>query len=170
MPQVNINHAFVSSKPDSPDGSLISSSEWNSPLIVTGGSHSQMLVRDATSPTGVSVVAGPLIASANDTYAGAAPTPAMGTLSLIMSTASKVILFTNMAANVSDSSNAIGYIYRDGVIFSQFAFAGVGGAICQVASFEEAAGSHTYHVQSNLASGTFTLIVTTLVAFAIGTI
>ena len=52
MADVKVNHAYVSSKPSSPDSTKIDGPRWNADLVFSGGSDGEIPVRDSASATG----------------------------------------------------------------------------------------------------------------------
>lgn len=157
MSEVNINHAFISAKPESLDDTIVSKNEWNADEIISGGADGQLVARDSSSSTGGSYVAGPLRATGTGTYSGASPSGALAPVNVTFSTSVVVMLCVNAVAVLSAGGTFTVNLRRDGSGFRTRAYFGGGAYAGAVDVFEETAGSHTYDVTISVGGGaTFT--------------
>ena len=170
MAALNINHQHVSTKPDSADSSLVSSSEWNAPLVATSGAHNQIVVRDGGSATGLGLIDGPGAAIATESHSGAGPTPELADTVVTLTTSGFVLLFVTVRALVSDSSTVTVFVKRNGAVIDQYTVPGTGFSNCQAVLRLELAGSYTYTVACGLGSGTFTSVTGTITYLKLGTL
>lgn len=158
MTEVNRNHAFVSGKADSFDTSLVSSSEWNAPLVATNGSNGFIAMSDASSSTGEKWIQGPSVSRIPDTYSGGI---ASGNLSstLISSNGNTITLLMVEAGAITADTNPIAVrLKEDGVEVAQWAVEGVTGHVRQVGTYYVAGttGSKTYSLQITKTGGNVT--------------
>jgi hypothetical protein len=68
-----ITHAFVTTKPDSPDPSLVSATEWNDGHTFSGGSNGQTLAADNTQPKGIRWIDGTVQFTGSANILGGSP-------------------------------------------------------------------------------------------------
>lgn len=168
MAEIHIKHAFVSTKPDNPDGSIVSSSEWNAPLLVTGGTHGQVLVRDGASSTGVSVVTGPSAGLGTSSYSGVSPTPPLASTSITIPTGAFIFLAVNIAAVTSGLASVTAVLRESGVDIATIRASGSGlnnGASYVVSRF---AATYVYDVICTADSGTFTSLFVSIPSLYVG--
>lgn len=120
---VKINHAFVSAKIDSTDASIVSSSEWNADEVLSGGQNGQVVLKDATKPSGAKW--GQAIASFSGavSYAGASPSPPLGTTSVVITDHALVLVILTLAATLSAGTTYTVTIRRNGVVQVSYVFA-----------------------------------------------
>lgn len=170
MAELRINHAFVSTKPDSPDPSIISSSEWNAAEVATGGLHGQIIARDGTVASGLSTVHGAALTTASESYSGASPSAPLADTVINFTSAAQLLLLVTITATVSDSSNVTVDVRRDGLSIGTFICNGSGRADMVSLVRTEAAGAHTYTVVCSLGTGTFTNLTAFLHSLSIGTL
>ena len=168
MPQININHPFVSTKPDSADAGVVSSSEWNAPAVVTGGATGQMIVRDSGSPTGVGSVAGPGGTGVNEQYTGASPSPAMADTILTFNTSVFCMIAVTINVVTSGGAAVTGILKEDGVEVVSLRASGAGLTASSTFIIFRAAGTHTYTVVCTTDSGTFTALSVSIATLSIG--
>lgn len=168
MPQININHAFVSAKPDSADGSAVSSGEWNANLLVSGGATGQILVRDASSPTGAGSIAGGQATGETDSHTGASPGATLAPTVITIATNAFTILFVTVSATTSGSAPVTISLREDGFIVSTFRGLGDGTTVTGVSIFFRTPGTRTYSIDVASDSGTFTTLFVSLPTLTIG--
>ena len=168
MAELQIKHAFVSTKPDSLNSTMVSSSEWNAPEVATGGSHGQAIVRDISQPSGLSTVQGVEATTATESYSGAPPTTPLADTVRTFTTAATILIIVNIAAVVSDSSNTTAFVKRNGVVVAQYGFPGTGFMSSYSLVLNESPGSITLTVECSLSSGTFTSVSATIITMTIG--
>jgi hypothetical protein len=127
--QVSIKHAFVSAKVDSSDNSLVSSSEWNAPLLFTGGDNGAVALRDPTKPSGArwgqpTYVNGSTISN----YVGPSPSPPVGAVNVTVQDHAVALIMPTIACTVSTGVDAVYTvtIRRNGINIGAFFFAANG--------------------------------------------
>jgi hypothetical protein len=167
---VHIKHAFVSTKPDSPDTSLVSSSEWNASLVVTGGTQGQLVARDAESSTGVSYIDRPFITAAGDSHSGSSPSGGLSDRAVTVNGIAYIVLMPSATVTTSGGATSTVQLRENGVNISGASFvvsgAGITGSFQWVLS--KSTGTYTYDMIVTASSGTFTAVSTILAVFAIG--
>lgn len=163
-----IKHTFVSTKPDSPDASIVSSSEWNAAHFLSGGSQGQIAMRDGASTTGFSWGNAPQATQATGTYSGASPSNPLAPNVVTFTTNANLLIFVNTIAVVSDASKATIFLRKDGGTIAQFDVSGAGLRGSNVFTFVETPGTHTYEASASLSSGSFTSLNINIVTFSIG--
>lgn len=168
MADVLINHSFVSTKPDSPDNSLVSSSEWNANELISGGSSGQVLVRDGSSPTGGTWVDGPAAAQGNESHTGASPSPPLGDISAVATTNIKAIVSVNTACITSGGAASTVLVQENGVDLISYKVGGAGltGSLTFVVA--RTPGTYTYTAIVTADSGTFTSLNVIIAVLTIG--
>jgi hypothetical protein len=127
--QISVKHAFVTSKVDSSDASLVSANEWNAPLLFSGGSDGGVALRDSTKPSGARwgqpiYVNG----SAISNYAGPSPSPPLGAVSVAVQDHAVALIMPTIACTVSTGVDSVYTvsIRRNGVVIGAFFFAANG--------------------------------------------
>lgn len=127
--QVDVKHAFVSTKPDSSDASLVSSSEWNAPLLISGGISGAPLLRDTTKATGARWGQPIGVISAGISgYTGPSPSPPLGTVSISILDHTVALVMPTIACTVSTGVDSVYTVTfrRNGVNIGAFFFAANG--------------------------------------------
>jgi hypothetical protein len=164
-----VNHAFVSAKPDSPDGTIVSSSEWNNVLLLTGGSQGQALLRDAGSVTGASWIDGPNIQVNSGTYNGSSPSPDLAQILVTNNTAAYTMAFATIAAVTSGGANVNAFIKRNGVATTNWIANGLGQhSTMLIAIGEFNPGTVTWTVAVATIAGSFTSLTVQLMTLRLG--
>lgn len=127
--QVSVKHAFVSPKVDSSDNSLVSASEWNAPLLFTGGSDGGAALRDSTKASGARwgqpiYVNGSAIAN----YAGPSPAPPLGAVNVTVIDHAVALVMPTIACTVSTGVDSVYTvnIRRNGIVIGSYFFAANG--------------------------------------------
>lgn len=158
MAEVQVTHTFVSSKPDSPDPTLVSSNEWNAAHKAQGGSDGQVGMRSSGAASGEVWVHGPTVLRTQDAFTGSVgTTPAMASTVVILSSAAYVLLVPSVKVQLALGSDGICSVFRDGAPL-------VTGEIRADSTYvmpfpavvAETGGSHTYHVLITGSSGLIT--------------
>lgn len=166
---VLINHPFVSMKPNSSDGSIVSSTAWNAADVISGGSAGQMLVRNPADPQGASWVHGPQITFAQANHNGAAPSPFLCTIVITFTSVAAVQLAVMASIVTADASAGTVQLYRDGVLVSQETVNAQGHFVCtRVQAINENAGTHTYALKVTSGGAVITSSTTQLTIFSVG--
>lgn len=101
-----VTHAFVTTKPDSPDPSLVSASEWNEGHVLQGGSNGQVLVFDNTQVKNARFIDGGAIASASAT-GPTGGTTVTGIAPITFTATSNEALFISLTAYAEASVAAV---------------------------------------------------------------
>lgn len=170
MVDVHIAHTFVSAKADSPDPTLVSSSEWNDFLEAVNGNNSQMMLRNNTSPYGMTWVDGPSIVQGSGAFTGSqVTTPPLCSTSPTFASGVYVLLLPSVLVTLTAGNGAILSIRRNAVVIAS-------GAIrCDSTFFSpftgyavESAGTFTYDILISGTSGSVTNVNATLTIFSIG--
>ena len=124
--QVDVKHAFVSSKVDSSDASLVSSSEWNASLLFSGGTNGSVALRDPTKPSGARW-GQPIfvVSSAISNYVGPSPSPPLGGVSVSVQDHAVALVMPTIACTVSSGIDAVYTVAfrRNGIVIGTFFFA-----------------------------------------------
>lgn len=127
--QISVKHAFVSSKVDSSDASLVSASEWNAPLLFTGGGDGSIALRDTTKASGARwgqaiYVNGSAIAN----YVGPSPAPPLGAVNVTVQDHAVALVLPTIACTVSTGVDSVYTvtIRRNGIAIGSFFFAANG--------------------------------------------
>jgi hypothetical protein len=154
---VHVKHAFVSTKPDSPDSSLVSSSEWNASELFSGGVQGDTIARDSGSATGASWVSGVRAQSDSDTHTGASPSPALLDIVVTLTGAANILAIPVIVAVTSGGSVCTLSLRENGTPLSGWTAPGNGVANNNPILLVRSAGSYAYTVVAT-ASGaeTFT--------------
>lgn len=106
-----ITHAFVSTKSDSPDTTLVSASEWNDGHVFSGGINGQVLVYDNTQPNNMRWTDGPTFDASAQAIAVSTPTPVTNFAPLtIVTNTPKIANIVFMIQNYSTVGNASGTV------------------------------------------------------------
>jgi hypothetical protein len=164
MVAVLVNHAFVSAKPDSPDGTIVSASEWNASALMTAGNQGQLVARDGGSVTGATYVDGSGVQINSGTYSGSSPSTDLAQLLVTNNTPANILLIATIAAVTSGGANVQGFIKRNGV-----AGAGVHGQVSFVIG-ENSPATVTWTVAVSTISGTFNSLSISFIALSLGKI
>jgi hypothetical protein len=170
MADVIITNPFVSTKPDSPDSSIVSSSEWNAAQFVSGGLQGQLFARNAGSLTGASYVDGAKINFANATYSGATPSPELCSITLTFNSTVFLMVIAALSAVTSGAANVVVAVKRDGATVDQFTIGGTGLATSYPFVIGESPGTHIYTISIAAVSGTFTSAGVRLLTFSVGAV
>ena len=170
MAEVLVKHRFVSAKPDSADGSMVSSSEWNDSEVFSGGEHGQILARDGGSSTGASYIARPVITDVGGSHTGASPSGALCTTVLTFTTSVYCMLTLTVNAVTSGSATVSVVLKEDGVDQMTVRAPGTGLTASGTRALARSAGAHTYTVVATADSGTFTSFTVQLATLTIGVI
>lgn len=172
MVAVNIKHSFVSTKPDSPDPTVVSSSEWNAPLVVSAGATGQVLVRNGAEALGASYIDGATVQRVSDSFIGSASTtPAMSLTTVTFTSNGVVLLVPNMLVVLATGTGGTLSIQRNGVNI-------VTGPInCSNVWFTpftgfsiEVPGTYTYNILISGSTGVVTNAQTVLNVLKLGTV
>jgi hypothetical protein len=159
--QVDVKHAFVSSKVDSSDSSLVSASEWNAPLLFSGGSNGSVALRDPTKPSGARwgqpiFVTGSVISN----YVGPSPSPPLGAVSVSVQDHAVALVMPTIACTVSTGVDAVYTVQfrRNGINIGAFFFAANGAhETILYADGLAVAGTYVYDIVVSVGgAGTFT--------------
>src|SRR4030095_1069936 len=145
MAEVSITHSFVSAKAEHPDATVVSTNEWNTPLLISGGSTGQTVVRDQTQPHGARWVQGPQIVSNSGAYSGGAQTsPGLASISVAVAvgTTAAIVLSANVSVQASSGQVTTITLYRDGSPLRTFSVSGASLAGCRCDIFTEPSGTH----------------------------
>jgi len=170
MAELLINHAFVSAKPDSPDTSLVSSSEWNAPLVATGGQSGQIVTRDTTVAHGVSLIEGVAVTRTSDSFSGnVGTTPGMASVIITCQTRAFILVLPHVNVTVAVGNIAVMSIRRNGTVIAT-------GNIRADALFytpfnwlfDEVAGTYTYDLLFTGQSGNVTNVSAVLSTMKMG--
>jgi hypothetical protein len=167
MADVIILPPFISTKPDSPDSSIVSSSEWNAARLISGGLQGQLMARSSGSLTGASYVDGAKINLSSASYSGASPAD-VTSLVITFTTTVQLMLVYHATAVTSGSANVLVSLKRDGAVVDTFTIDGIGHGASAPFVIGESPSTHTYTVALTAVSGTFTSSNARLVAFSIG--
>lgn len=164
-----INHAFVSAKPDSPDGTIVSASEWNNVLLLTGGSQGQLVARDSGSVTGASWIDGANIQVNSGTYNGSSPSPDLAQIFVTNNSASYTLLFATVAAVTSGGANVNAFIKRNGVATTNWIANGLGQhSTMSIAIGEFSPATVSWVIAVSTIAGTFTSLAVQLMTLRLG--
>lgn len=98
---VNINHSFVTAKPQSTDSSLVSRNAWNLPLLLSGGQDGQPILKDSTKSTGAKWGQALTIGVGAVSYSGASPSSAQGSVPVTITDNCLVLVIPQVQATVS---------------------------------------------------------------------
>lgn len=127
--QIDVKHAFVSSKVDSSDNSLVSASEWNAPLLFSGGDNGSVALRDPTKPSGARWgQAIYVIGSVVPNYVGPSPSPPLGAVSVTVQDHAVALVLPTIICTVSTGVDAVYTVTlrRNGINIGPFIFAANG--------------------------------------------
>lgn len=171
MAEVEINHAFVSLKADSPDPSLVSASEWNARLNIGGGSNGQTVVRDASQPHGARWTQGVSVQRTTGTYGGGGTSSlSLASMVVTLQTPGTIILFPYVQALTSASQPVTIAIRRNFANLSLPNWFGTGfGGIFWTEVDTQPAGTYTYDMIVSVSTGTITSVTAYLTALILGT-
>lgn len=170
MADVLITSPFTLTKPESPDGTIVSTSEWNAAKLITGGAPGQVLVRDASSSTGASWIDGAAVQRVSDAFTGSATTTPGMALAIVNCTSNAYVLAQPHAILVlAAGTNAIMSIRRNGIVVATGAMR-ADGAFYQPFSwvFSEAPGVYNYDLLFSGTSGAITSANAVLTTTRIG--
>lgn len=170
MAEVQIAHAFVSAKADSPDPTLVSSSEWNDYLHFINGNDAQMLLRATTTNTGAVWAEGPAILRPSDAFSGSqVTTPALCSTPLTFATSVFILLLPSVSVTLTAGTGAILSIRRNAVAIA------TGPIRCDSTFLSpfpmyavETPGTYTYDMLISGTSGSVTNVSAILTIFTIG--
>jgi hypothetical protein len=113
--EVLIKHRFISTKPDSPDTTIASSSEWNDSAVLSAGVHGDFLVRDTTKPNGAGWVFGQRVTGASGTFAGASPSTNIAPITIVTNSPSSGLVFATVSQANGTSVSSVATLYQNGV-------------------------------------------------------
>lgn len=168
MADVLVNHAFVSSKPDSADASIVSSSEWNAAALFANGLQGQLLARSSSSLTGAVYIDGAKISLSPGTHSGASPSPSICPLVLTFNTTTFLQITATAVAATSGGATVTIAIERNGSTVDSFVIVGTGTHGATSFVIGEAPGTYTYTLKGTATAGTFTSLAARLIAFSVG--
>jgi len=164
-----ITHAFISAKADSPDTSLVSSSEWNDNHVIGGGVNSQILTRDTSTVHGASWINAPLIQTASGTYSGGNLSAALAPITVVTNSNAILLIIVSGSATLATGTTATLSLYRDGTQTRIYTFTSDGQVRPVIAElFSEAAGSHTWSIILSTSGANYTASNVTLQIMTIG--
>jgi hypothetical protein len=167
MVDVLITSPFVLTKPESPDNTIVSNSEWNAAKLVGGGSPGQILARDSGSATGASWIDGLAVQRTSDVFNGSATTtPTLASTIVACATNAFVIVQPYILATLAVGTNAVLSIRRNGALVATGNIR-ADSAFYQPFNFvvSEAPGTYTYDVLVSGTTGAVTncqVVLTTL--------
>jgi hypothetical protein len=170
MANVEINHAFVSAKPNSADGTIVSSNAWNADLIVGGGANGNMPARNSASATGATWVDGPRISTNSGSYSGASPSGALAPIVLTHNSNTNILFIGNVTAITSGGAACQVVIARSGVTIDVFNAGGDGVSSSWGVGYVESPGTYTYSISVATLSGTFTSLNVRLTIVSTGVV
>lgn len=170
MVDVLVKHAFVSTKPDSSDSSMVSSSEWNAAEVFSGGTHGQLVARDGGAATGASYIARPNVTGVGGSHSGASPTAVLCTTVVVATTAVFTCITATVSTITSGGAGVTVTVYEDGVAQMTLRASGAGFSSSGTINLARSPGSKTYTLQATADSGTFTSFVATLVTLTVGVV
>ena len=167
---VLVNHAFVSAKSDSADSTIVSASEWNADLKITGGAADQVMVREVGGPSGARWTDGPSVATGNASYTGASPSPALAAVTKVFTSNVSVTVALNITAVTSSAAAYTITMRRNTTSIVVKAGPSTGNVACaRVYAENLSAGTYTYDVILSVGGGaTFTASSLDLVVTAVG--
>lgn len=153
-----ITHTFHTTKPDSPDSSLVSASEWEDGHTVLGGANGQTLTFDNTQPKNVRWKDGSTIRATAMTYSGATPSTMLGLLAFATVSHTIATIFVDFLSTISSGTTTTITIFVDGTAFANFVMQADGfSRQVPLRSLGLNAGNHTITFQfTNTGGGTFT--------------
>jgi hypothetical protein len=170
MGEVLITSSFVLTKPESSDNTIVSTSEWNGPKLITGGSPGQVLVRDTTSSTGASWIDGAAVQRVSDAFTGSATTtPGMALTIVTCASNAYVTVQPHVNLVLAVGNAAVMSIRRNGTVIVTGAMRG-DGAFYQPFSwvFSESPGTYNYDLLFSGTSGAITSASAVLTATKVG--
>lgn len=167
---VQVRHAFVLSKTDSPDPTIVSSSEWNAAELFTGGGHGQILTRDGTSLTGASYINKPVMTGFVGSHAGVSPSPPLCVTNVIIEGLSYALVTTTVNAVTSGGAAVSIGVYVNDILHQTIQAPGSGFSASGTFVLLLNPSGYTYKAIATAVSGTFTSLTITLATFAIGTL
>jgi hypothetical protein len=170
MADVLITSPFVLNKPESPDNTIVSNSEWNAAKLIAGGSPGQVLIRDSQSPTGASWVDGMLVQRTGEAFNGSITnTPGMALNIMNCSSNAFVEVKPHVLVVLAVGTNAVMSIRRNGVVVVTGAIR-ADGAYYQPFTwlFSEAPGVYNYDLIFSGTSGAITSINAVITAIRYG--
>lgn len=172
MADISIRHAFVSTKPDSLDSTIVSSSEWNANEIISGGATGQVMTRNGGSPTGGSYIDGAMVQRVSDSFAGSiATTPPMSVITVTFTSNGVVLLIPNVLVALSSGAAGILSIQRNGSNIATGAINCIGTWFTPFTAFAvEAPGTYTYNILITGTSGAVTTAQTVLNVLKLGSV
>lgn len=171
MPSILVNHPFVSTKPDSADSTIVSSSEWNAPLKFDNGTNGQAAVRNSADPQGASWVHGPEVRNNQNNHSGVAPSPPLAVTTITFTSNAVAHLSVVASCLTADASAGIIQLYRDGVLRNSTNLPVNGQVVtARVDSINEVPGTHTYHLVMTSSGANITTSFAQLVTLVIGTL
>jgi hypothetical protein len=167
MVDVLITSPFLLTKPESPDNTIVSTSEWNAAKLITGGAPGQVLARDGASATGATWIDGTAVQRTSENFSGSIVNTAPMAPAIISCTSNAFIFVQPyvllvlavgssavMAIRRNGTSVATGQVKADGFFYQAFSY---------VAS--EVPGTYTYDVILSGTSGAITtanVVITTI--------
>src|SRR4030095_1977011 len=170
MADVSIVHAFILSKPESPDPSIVSNQEWNAPNLVSGGISGQLLMRDGNAQTGASYMDGAGVERSSDAFSGSATTtPAMAVTTVSCNSNAYILVQPHVNVTLAVGNSAIMSIRRNGAVITTGAIR-ADGAFYQPFNwlFAEVPGSYAYDILLMGSSGAITNASVVLTALRLG--
>lgn len=170
MSEVHINHAFISTKAESADNTIVSKNEWNEDLVLSGGTNGQQAIADDTQDSGAKWVQGPTGSRVADTFSGGATSGELSSTILTTTERSYVFLFVEAGAITASGNDAVISLRRNGSTIKQWEVEGVSGNIYQVGTWviAETAGTHTYSLIISIGGSTITSSNVALSALIVG--
>ena len=170
MADISIKHAFVSTKPDSLDSTIVSSSEWNANEIISGGATGQLMTRNGGSPTGGSYIDGAMVQRVSDSFAGSiATTPAMSVVTVTFTSNGVVLLIPNILVVVSPGTAGVLSLQRNGSNIATGAINCIGTWFTPFTAFAlEVPGTYTYNILISGSAANVTTAQTILNVLKIG--
>lgn len=168
--QVEVNHAFVSAKPDSSDATIVSANEWNADLLFSGGADGQPLIKDSSKTTGAKFGQAPLAYRTSDTYSGASPSGAMASTAITTTDVANLMFFVNINATLASGNTVTVEIKRNGAVQRTRTARATGEYFCVAADVvAETAGTNTWTLVCS-AGANFTALAVEFVAFLLPTV
>jgi hypothetical protein len=170
MADVVITSPFLSAKPESPDGSVVSTSEWNAAKLISGGSAGQVLARSGASPTGATWIDGTIVQRTSEAFNGSiVNTPPMAPAIVSCTSNAFVLVIPHVIVVLAAGTAATMGIRRNGVSVSTGQIR-ADGAYYQPFSYVigEVPGTYTYDVILSGTSGAITSASVTLSVLRFG--